>query len=156
MTKRNPLVLIDGDACPVQIKQSTFEICNDYQLEAVMVISYAHMSEQTYGMRYVLVDSNREEVDLYIMNHVNQGDVVITQDHALASILVAKGVYVISPRGKVFREEEMERMLFERFVSAKQRRAGNRTKGPSKFTETDHGNFCFEFKKILSNLEGFY
>lgn len=41
-----------------------------------------------------------EEIDLYIINHCKRGDIVITQDHGLAALLLPKGIKATSPRGK--------------------------------------------------------
>ena len=71
-------------------------------LEALFVASYAHMKNDLRGAAWKFVDSSKEAVDLYIMNHVKAFDVVVTQDIGLASTLLLKGVYVLSPRGYLF------------------------------------------------------
>src|SRR5699024_2476404 len=96
------------------------------------------------------VDAEREEVDLYIVNHAKVKDIVVTQDHGLASLLSSRGVYVLSPRGKRFTEGDMEQILFERYLSAKERRAGAHTKGPRKMSKSDHMYFRETLKRILS------
>jgi uncharacterized protein YaiI (UPF0178 family) len=48
------------------------------------------------------VDSGKEAADLYFLNHAGKGDIVGTQDFGLASTLLPKNVYVISPRGELF------------------------------------------------------
>ncbi|WP_084034561.1 DUF188 domain-containing protein [Anaerobacillus alkalilacustris] len=101
-----------------------------------------------------MVDSRREEADLYIVNHCRKGDIVVTQDHGLAALLLPKKVLAISPRGKLFIEDKMDELLYVRHLGQKQRRAGMKTKGPNKFTNDDILKFCQDFEKFLSTEEG--
>ncbi|WP_144699003.1 YaiI/YqxD family protein [Fictibacillus phosphorivorans] len=147
-------VFVDADACPVVIKEEIFKFSKMFDFEPIFVTSYAHASNTDQPGRWILVDASPEEVDLYIHNHSKKNDLVVTQDHALASLLLSKGVYVITPRGKQFQGNEMERVLHERYMSAKARRSGKHSKGPAKFKKEDTERFCTVFCEILSNVEG--
>jgi uncharacterized protein YaiI (UPF0178 family) len=83
-----------------------------------------------------------------------KNDVVVTQDIGLASLLLGKKMIVISPRGRQFLEENIDLALNMRYISAKERRKGHHSKGPSPFTDEDRRNFTHTLEKILSNLEG--
>ncbi|MED1863424.1 DUF188 domain-containing protein [Fictibacillus nanhaiensis] len=147
-------VFVDADACPVVIKEEIFKLSKMLDFEPIFVTSYAHASSAEQPGRWILVDASPEEVDLYIHNHSKKNDLVVTQDHALASLLLSKGVYVITPRGKQFQENEMEQVLHERYMAAKARRSGKHSKGPSKFKKEDTERFCTVFCEILSKVEG--
>jgi uncharacterized protein YaiI (UPF0178 family) len=147
-------VFIDADACPVLIKDVIHSCSKEYHFEPIFVTSFAHASNTDQPGKWILVDARPEEVDMYIHNHSKKNDIVVTQDHALASLLLPKGVYVVTPRGKHFQEEEMERVLHERYLSAKARRSGVHSKGPAKFTKEDAERFSTVFCEILSNVEG--
>jgi uncharacterized protein len=147
-------VFVDADACPVVIKDEINKFSKMFHFEPIFVTSYAHASSNEQLGRWIMVDASPEEVDLYIHNHSKKNDLVVTQDHALASLLISKGVYVITPRGKQFQENEMDRVLHERYISAKARRSGKHSKGPAKFTKEDTVRFCRVFCEILSNVEG--
>lgn len=88
------------------------------------------------------------------MNHIMPGDLVVTQDIGLASIVLPKRVYAISPRGKEFKEETISTALDFRYLSAKERRKGKYGKGPKPFTIEDRERFVFTITKILSNFAG--
>lgn len=150
--KKTRNVLVDADACPNQIKKAILEISNFYEYKVFFIASYSHATDQYRNAEWILVDSEPEAVDMYIVNHSIEGNVVITQDHGLASLLVSKGVYVISPRGKRFTDEEMPSLLQSRYYSSKLRRSGHRTKGPSRFTQEDAERFSESFKNIFSDL----
>ncbi|WLD92111.1 YaiI/YqxD family protein [Alkalihalobacillus sp. AL-G] len=146
-------VLVDADACPNQIKKAILEISKSHEYKVFFIASYSHATDRYENIEWVLVDAEPEAVDLYIVNHTFEGNIVITQDHALASLLVSKGVYAISPRGKQYREEEMPSMLQSRHFAKKLRKAGQRTRGPSRFTDHDVKRFCEEFERILSQSD---
>ncbi|MFZ3588187.1 YaiI/YqxD family protein [Bacillus sp. DJP31] len=152
MTKKNYQIFVDADACPV--KSEILHIASSLQFDVTFVASYAHVSTNNFGGKWIYVDSNKEEVDMYIMNHSKRHDIVITQDIGLASLLLAKEMIVISPRGRQFVEETIGLALNMRYLSAKERRKGHHSKGPSPFSNEDRRNFSMNFEKILSNLEG--
>ncbi|WKB37262.1 DUF188 domain-containing protein [Terrilactibacillus sp. S3-3] len=52
--------------------------------------SYAHYGSDRQAA-WIFVDPDREAADLYIVNHAKRGDVVVTQDMGLASLLTNKG-----------------------------------------------------------------
>ncbi|MDX8359556.1 MULTISPECIES: YaiI/YqxD family protein [Bacillaceae] len=145
-------MFVDADSCPV--KSEIVEVAKDYVADVTFIASYAHVSETDLGAKWIFVDSAKEAVDLHIMNKVCANDVVVTQDHGLASILLPKGVVVISPRGKIYHENNMDLMLQLRYISAKERRAGHHSKGPKAFSSNDRNYFIKSFKKILSKLAG--
>lgn len=147
MTKKIRRIYVDADSCPV--KEEVTSISTAFRVEVIFVSSYAHYISAGEDVRTVQVDSEKEAVDFYIINRASRDDVVVTQDHALASILVGSHVRVISPRGMIYDAEEIPLMLEQRHIARKERRAGNKTKGPRKFTNVDRQRFCENFKKIL-------
>ncbi|MDV2683135.1 DUF188 domain-containing protein [Alkalihalophilus lindianensis] len=148
MSEQIARVYVDADSCPV--KNEIVSICQELNLSAVFVSSIAHHISVPEGFSHVTVDSDKEAADMYILNHTRRGDCCVTQDHALASILLPKGVNVLSPRGYVYREETIMQMLDARYFSQKERRGGGKTKGPKAFTEEDRSQFCYQFTTILS------
>jgi uncharacterized protein YaiI (UPF0178 family) len=88
------------------------------------------------------------------MNQAGKGDIVITQDIGLASTLLRKGVTVLSPKGVMFHEEEIQTALDIRFLNAKARKRGVYGKGPKPFQTEDRERFSMELTKILSKFAG--
>ncbi|OAT84268.1 hypothetical protein A6P54_02980 [Bacillus sp. MKU004] len=125
-----------------------------FGFEVVFVASHAHRKNSPDEGIWVYVDSEKEAADLYIMNHVRTDDILVTQDIGLASLVLPKKVYVLSPRGKVYREESIVTALDYRYVAAKERRKGNYGKGPKPFTDDDRKEFSAQFEKILSKVAG--
>ncbi|CAG9619344.1 YaiI/YqxD family protein [Sutcliffiella rhizosphaerae] len=149
---RKPTIWVDADACPV--KEEISRISHTYKLDVYYIASYSHvMTNKTEG-HWTYVDDEKESADMYILNHAKRLDIVVTQDIGLASMLVSRNVYVLSPRGKQYEESEMETSLHMRFLSAKERRKGNHSKGPKAFTNTDRERFVHTLKKTLSKIAG--
>lgn len=149
--RRDLTIFVDADACPV--KQEIFSLARQYNVESVFVSSYSHFSHDQ-PMQWVYVDAEKEAVDLYIVNHAKSGDVVVTQDVGLASMLVNRNIYVVSPRGNVYAEEEMGHRLYVRYLHAKHRRQGVYAKGTKRFSAEERQAFQKSFEKILSKLAG--
>ncbi len=143
-------IFVDADACPV--KREIVQIASHYLAEVIFVASYTHMKTEPEPGKWVFVDPVPEAADLYIMNRARKGDVAVTQDIGLASTLLLKGVYVLSPRGIPFNEKDMQGALEMRHLSAKARRQGKYGKGPRAFEEKDRQRFLKEFAEVLSKL----
>ncbi len=120
----------------------------------MFVASYNHVKSEASGQNWVYVDTSKEAADLYIMNHALKGDIVVTQDIGLASTLLPRAVYVLSPRGTLFDEKEIDSALEVRHLKAKARKRGIYGKGPKPFREEDREKFKKELTEILSKFAG--
>ena len=84
--------------------------------------------------RIITVDKAADSVDFALMGLLTKDDVVVTQDYGLAVIALGKGAKVIHNSGMIYTNDNIEKLLMERHVGGKIRRAGGRTKGPTKRT----------------------
>jgi uncharacterized protein len=82
------------------------------------------MKNDLNNMKWKFVDSTKEAVDLYIVNHVKAYDIVVTQDIGLAARLLLKGAYILSPKGISYEEKSIHTALDMRYLSVKTRRKG--------------------------------
>lgn len=139
-------ILIDADACPRSVLKICMGLGRKYDISVWTVASFNHDIESDHP---VVVGDDSQEADLKIMNLAKPGDVVVTGDWALASMVLGKGAKCLSPMGREFRPEKMEFLLEEREVKAKFRRGGGRTKGPRKRTMEDDRRFESCLEKIL-------
>lgn len=136
-------IVIDADACPV--KDEVRQLAKRYAIPLTFVASYNHFSVNLpEGETWIFVDTDKESADMRILNLVKSGDIVVTQDIGLASILIAKKVATFSNRGEEYREAEIAMMLDMRYLHAKERRQGKYSKGPRAMTSQDNDNFFRE------------
>lgn len=147
-----PTIFVDADSCPV--KEEIVELASRFNVPVVFVASYNHMKNEVQNQHWVYVDSRKEAADLYIMNHAFKGDIVVTQDIGLASTLLPRAVYVLSPKGILFEEKDIVTALDVRYLKAKARKRGIYGKGPKPFKAEDREKFTKELLKILSNFAG--
>jgi len=139
-------IIIDADACPKGAKKSCEEQAGRYGVELVMVVDEAH---ELFGdFTVVQVSQGDDSVDHRITTMCQEGDIVVTQDYGLASILLQRAGGVIHPKGMIYTVFNIDSLMFQRHMGQKARKAGKRTKGPKKRTTEDD----MEFEKNLISL----
>lgn len=144
-------IIVDGDACPV--KQEIAATARGFGVPVVLVSSYDHQLQPEEGVSIVKVDRSDQSADLYIANHIDRGDIVVTQDYGLAALALAKACHVISFRGRLLRNEDIDFLLDSRHHMAKARRSGKYGKGPRKLLDEDRSFFQHKLTKLLSELQ---
>lgn len=141
-------VLVDADACPV--KEIILEICMKNNIELYMYFDNSHIYSDGYS-KVVIVDKSKDSVDLNILNNLFDNDIVVTQDYGLASIVLSKGAKCISNDGIIYNNDNIDELLFKRFLGLKMRRANIKTKNIKKRTKKMNYNFEKNFL-VLINL----
>lgn len=150
--KANLQILVDADSCPV--KAEIFQIAEENGLKVVMIASIAHYSSEQ-DANWIYVDSSYQAVDMAIVNRLKSGDIVVTQDYGLAALVLAKAGQAISPRGMIYRSDEILSLLEQRNSLARQRRGGFKTQGPSKLTSEDRVHFVQNLRRMLHQGSAF-
>jgi len=139
-------LIIDADAAPKKVMEICRRAAADFSVPLVTVASFNHKIESEH---HITVGNAPQEADLRIINLADKGDIVVTQDVGLAAILLGKGAAVISPAGRIYKQESIEFLLEERELKARYRRSGGRTKGPRKRTSADDANFKKNLYRLL-------
>ncbi|MBW2038796.1 MAG: DUF188 domain-containing protein [Deltaproteobacteria bacterium] len=132
-------IYLDADGAPW--RDMVIERACRYGVIVVIVCDYSHYIPLEEGVERVMVDEGRDAADFAILNRVQEGDLVITQDVGLTSLILPKGAAVISPRGYEFSEGSMEGHLALRWLHRKIRLAGGRIRGPKSFSQDDRIRF---------------
>ena len=127
-------IIIDGDACP-SVKRIE-EIAQKYGIDLTLYCDIYHNISLSYGTVKV-VDSGFQSVDMYIINNCRDRDIIITQDYGVASIALNKGCFCINPKGFIYDNDNIDKLLFERHLKSKVRQSGGRIKGPKKRSDKD-------------------
>ncbi|MCK8824483.1 YaiI/YqxD family protein [Fuchsiella alkaliacetigena] len=142
-------ILVDGDSCP--IKDLIIDLAAKANCQVLFISSLAHWSAKYDNdfVKSITVDSCPEAVDMKIVNLAKKGDLVVTQDYGLAALLLPKQVQVISPRGKIFDDNNIDYLLAKRHHTAKLRRGGEYIKGSHKYSQIDKNRFIDNFKILL-------
>ena len=145
-------VFIDADACPV--KSETITAARQRGLSVVMVANDSHSMtryETRKGIDVVKVGSGQDAADFAVIERLESGDVVVTQDIGLAAMVLGRGARAVSPRGRIFYLATIDAEMDLRHAEAKHRRGGGRTRGPAPFTEDDREHFQQSISRMLDS-----
>lgn len=135
-------ILVDADACPN--KEMILEMGTKFSVPVLFVMDTSH-TWACEEAQIITVSKGAEAVDMALINRVEKGDVVLTQDYGLAAMCLSKMATVIHPKGFFYREEEMDELLYVRYLSRVERSKGSHVKGPKRRNKED----VFSLKKCL-------
>ncbi|WP_040212428.1 YaiI/YqxD family protein [Clostridium polynesiense] len=139
-------ILVDADACPG--RNIIEKAAMSHNIEVVMICDLNHSLQSDYS-RIVYVDSGFQSVDMYLINLCGKKDIVVTQDFGVAAMALGKGAYAIGPKGYIYSEDNIDRLLFERHLSQKTRRAGGRTSSVKKRSSEDDDRLYKNLKLLI-------
>ena len=139
-------VLIDADACPVV--DIAVRLCRQFHTPCVLLCDTAHAIRRD-GAETLVFDKGADSVDFALVNRVEQGDIVITQDYGLASMCLARTQHVLHQDGWAYTEDNIGALLFQRHASREYRAAGGRIKGPAKRKSEQDKAFAAALERLL-------
>ncbi len=160
MTK--PTLYIDADACPVT--KEALAVARQAHLPVVIAGNTTQnlarhikpgdprSSDAAGGGFWVDVlqcGVGADSADFAIVENLAPGDVVVTQDIGLASMVLGRGAHAIGVRGRVYDKATIDMQLFIRHEEKKVRRNGGRTKGPAPFESEDRERFRRNLERLL-------
>ena len=122
-------VLIDADGCPVV--DLTIAAAKRFGLPVLLICDTAHLMQRE-GAETVTVSKGADAVDFVLVNKVDKGDIVVTQDYGLAAMVLAKRGVPIDQNGRIYSDENIDQLLHGRHIAKKIRQSGGRMKGPTK------------------------
>ena len=140
-------VLVDADGCPVV--DIAVGACKEFQIPCLLLCDTAHQMMRD-GAETLVFDKGADSVDFALVNRVNPGDLVITQDYGLASMCLAKCARVLHQDGWEYTEYNIGALLFQRSESRKYRASGGRIKGPAKRKSDQDKAFQEALIRLLS------
>ena len=143
-------LFIDADACPVT--REAISAARDLGVPVVLVANGTQNLERytkRSGVEAVLVSSGADAADFAVIERLQPGDVVVTQDIGLAAMVLGRGAAAVSPRGRMFHLATIDAELLVRHEEKKLRRAGGRHGGPRPFTDEDREHFSEVVERML-------
>ncbi|MGB4504215.1 MAG: DUF188 domain-containing protein [Syntrophaceticus sp.] len=144
-------MIIDADAAPKKVIEICKVAASAFSVQLVTVASFNHLIDSDC---HLMVSDEPQATDIRVANLTEQGDLVITQDWGLAAVALSRGAVVLTPKGKVFQNDEITFLLENRETMFKVRRSGKRVKGPKKRKRSDDERFEKNLYKCLRKLVG--
>lgn len=142
-------ILVDADACPV--KNIIVEIAKKYSIKVIMIIDTSHILNDGYS-EVITVEKGKDSVDIALINRLSKDDIVVSQDYGVAAMAISKHAYAINQNGLIYTNDNIDRLLFERFLFQKVRRSGGRTINPRKRASADDSRFEVSFMKLIEEV----
>ena len=119
-------LMIDADGCPVVAL--AVKTAEKYGVRCVLVCDTAHTFSNV-SAEIITVSQGADSADFRIVNLLDTGDIVVTQDYGLAAMCLAKKATALNQNGLIYSEKNMDELLLSRHIHKKVRRAGGRMKG---------------------------
>lgn len=145
------IIYVDADATPRDALLTVDHVARTLGADVITISSVNHQFDRP---QHITVDPHPQAVDMEIVRRLRTGapQAVVTQDYGLAALALGKGARAISPTGLVFDNSNIDRLLFERELHARERRATGRSKGPKKRSGEDRERFAQAFTQMLQEL----
>lgn len=143
-------IIVDGDGCPGM--KYIEKLAKEERIDLVVYSTIDHNITLDYGI-VKRVDKGFQSVDMYVINETHENDVVVSQDFGVAAMALGKKAFAVSPKGMVFSDDNIDRLLFERHMSQKARRAGLKGKNASKRKSEDDLRLYETLKKVVQKAK---
>lgn len=147
-----PQIWVDGDACPAAIKEILFRAAERAQIQVTLVANQWLRTPPSRFIRALQVQGGYDVADSAIVERLQAGDFVVTQDIPLAARVIEKGGIAVNPRGERYTPDTIAERLSMRNFMEELRGAGVQTGGPSSFHARDRQAFASQLDRWLAQL----
>ena len=93
-----------------------------------------------------------DAADFAIVQELEPGDIVVTQDIGLAAMVLGRRARAIGVRGRVYTLATIDLDMHIRHEEKKVRRQGGRTKGPAAFEDDDRERFAANLQRLVDEV----
>lgn len=145
-------IWIDADACPLKIRELVFKASQRTHISVILVANKHMAFPRSQLISLVVVSSKFDAADQYIVQNSEAGDLAISSDILLASLLVDKNVSVITSSGKIYNKENVKEAHTMRNLNQELREAGLIYGGTAPFGTKDINSFANAFDRELTRL----
>ncbi|SRR5574343_770768 len=143
-------IWVDADACPVAIKEILYRAANRVERTLTLVANQMLRVPPSPWIKAVQVPSGFDVADQRIAQSAVAGDIVVTADIPLAAAVIAKGAWVIDPRGELLDAGNIQERLSMRNFMETLRNSGVETGGPAAMSAADRQAFANQLDRLLA------
>lgn len=145
-------IWVDADACPGVIKEIIFRAAERRQIQTTLVANQMLRTPPSKFIRAIQVPSGFDVADAHIVEQVEAGDLVVTADIPLASLVIGRGGHALNPRGEMYTTANIRERLAMRNFMEELRSAGVDTGGPAAFGQADRQAFANQLDRFLARI----
>ncbi len=143
-------VWVDADACPKVIREILYRAANRLELPLILVANHVIPVPNSSWISCRQVPQGFDVADDYIVEQINERDLVITADIPLSAEVIEKGAGVISPRGEQLTAENIKPRLNMRDFMDTMRSSGETGGGPAALGPKDKQAFANALDRYLA------
>ncbi len=145
-------IFVDADACPV-VRQ-TEDVARRHGMPVTLLCDTNHVLRSSYS-EIKIIGAGADAVDFALVNLCRAGDIVVTQDYGVAAMALGRRAYAIHQDGWQYTDANIDRLLAERHIAKKARRASrqNHLKGPRRRTDEDNARFTECLERLLMDID---
>ena len=143
-------IWVDADACPGVIKEILFRAAERAQISMTLVANQFLRTPPSRFIKAIQVPAGFDVADGKIVQHLEQGDLVITADIPLAAEVIAKGGHALNPRGEFYTPDTIRERLNMRDFMDNLRSSGVETGGPATLSQSDRKAFASQLDRFLA------
>lgn len=143
-------IWIDGDACPKPIKHILFRAATKRKVPLLIVANHLATTPPSPYIKKVLVSSDFDKADDFIVSNAEKNDLVITGDIILADHVIEKGALALNPRGTLYSKQNIKQILTMRNLNESLRSSGLITGGPSALSPKDIQSFSNHLDRTIT------
>lgn len=159
----NPTIYIDADACPVT--SDTLIVGRRNNIPVIIagnstqnLARHIRRSDPRkpnggFWVDTLTVGVGADAADFAIIQELQPGDIVVTQDIGLAAMVLGRGAKAIGVRGRIYELATIDSDLQMRHIEATVRRRGGRTKGPAAFEDDDRERFADNLQRLVDQAQ---
>lgn len=145
-------IWVDADSCPVRVREI---VCRASSRVNVPVVFVANREIPILKFKLcfsVQTSAESQSADLFILAHVQQGDLVVTRDIPLAKMLLDLNICVINDRGDIFSSDTINTRLSVRNFMYELHLSGIAPERTSIFGKKEIQKFSNAFDTVLTKL----
>lgn len=148
-------IWVDADACPKTIKEILYRAVKRTKIGLILVANQPLSVPSSPFIKKVQVGAGFDVADNYIVQNLQEGDLVITADIPLADAVIEKNGTALNPRGELYTKSNIKERLSLRNLSTELRSSGMMSGGgPSGLSKKDIQAFANSLDRFLTAHSG--
>ena len=147
-------IFIDADSCPV--KEEVYRVAKRCELDVTLVANTWMRIPNDPRITLEIVAAGPDVADDWIVEQIQENDIVVTNDIPLADRCIKKGACAIKPTGKIYTEESIGDALATRDLMTELRSAGVITGGPPPLKKCDRSLFLQQLDNVIQSIRRKY
>ncbi|MBS1987903.1 YaiI/YqxD family protein [Candidatus Dependentiae bacterium] len=144
-------IYVDADACPV--KEEIFRVATRHNIQVYLVSNSRLNMPVDINVHKIVVGSDADAADDWIVEHAGAGDIVITIDILLAERCLKNGASAISSTGRVFNDDNIGVAKAIRELRAHLRETGEGPSYNATFSPKDRSRFLQVFEEMIQRIK---